>query len=674
MKQIELTVLKDDADSVIQYLGRKGIMQFSSSPSGSAPPDFVNAEAFAHIQERIEHIKAAADYLSIVLPGEPDEQADFPQETQESLLTTICTRVEALHEEEQRQIQEGQQAQEALFEAQAFSNLNVPFSDLDQLSYLTLRVGRLESHAQSTIVENLAKRVVFIPLDQDTVSKDGQNVKETTPRVLALTSRKGRFALDSELKRSGFEPITIPKDFKGIPQDLLQGLQVQLSAVEAKLKETAAQKAVLQDEYRASLLALNSSYLMAALAAQLKQNLIATQTSYLLRGWVPADLLGAVVKDLTQLTDGRLAVHSFNPDELPAIRSGEKKVPVSLSHGAFVRGFEGLVFSYGTPLYGTIDPTPFVAVFFTILFGIMFGDLGQGFVLLLLGILTRNSGSKLLASFGGYSTPLIAVGCSSMVMGFLTGAVFTNEELLVGPTRALSGFILGRPVDRFLTLMPLAENGGSVVKLFYFFGFTIGVGIILNTIGLVINIVNQCVLKRYEEAFFSKTGIAGITLFWCALAIGISSALGGSFHSVYLAGLFVPLLAIFFGPIIWRLVSGERPVLEHGLMIFIMEGFVEILETISTYISNTVSFLRVGAFALSHAVLSYIVFRFSEELAVGVVGGGAAALIMVFGNLVIIVLEGMIVAIQVVRLQYYEFFSKFFTETGVRFAPFRFRK
>jgi V/A-type H+-transporting ATPase subunit I len=104
---------------------------------------------------------------------------------------------------------------------------------------------------------------------------------------------------------------------------------------------------------------------------------------------------------------------------------------------------------------------------------------------------------------------------------------------------------------------------------------------------------------------------------------------------------------------------------------------VEILETASTYISNTVSFLRVGAFALSHAVLSYIVFRFSEEIArsgAGAAGSLSALLIMIFGNALIIVLEGMIVAIQVVRLQYYEFFSKFFTETGVEFAPFRFRK
>jgi V/A-type H+-transporting ATPase subunit I len=87
-----------------------------------------------------------------------------------------------------------------------------------------------------------------------------------------------------------------------------------------------------------------------------------------------------------------------------------------------------------------------------------------------------------------------------------------------------------------------------------------------------------------------------------------------------------------------------------------------------------VSFLRVGAFALSHAVLSFIVFTLSEMVREAPVGPLFALIIMIFGNAVIIVLEGMIVAIQVVRLQYYEFFSKFFTETGVEFSPFRFRK
>jgi V/A-type H+-transporting ATPase subunit I len=122
------------------------------------------------------------------------------------------------------------------------------------------------------------------------------------------------------------------------------------------------------------------------------------------------------------------------------------------------------------------------------------------------------------------------------------------------------------------------------------------------------------------------------------------------------------------------MLSGKKPLKEEGLLVFIIEGIVEILETLSSYFSNTMSFLRVGAFALSHAVLSFIIFTLSEMVRNS---GGAfifSFIIVLFGNLVIIVLEGMIVAIQVVRLQFYEFFSKFFTETGVPYRPFAFRK
>jgi V/A-type H+-transporting ATPase subunit I len=302
---------------------------------------------------------------------------------------------------------------------------------------------------------------------------------------------------------------------------------------------------------------------------------------------------------------------------------------------------------------------------------------GQGLILFLAGFLTGRQGPKALARWRHFSVPLIAVGISSMVMGLLNGEVFTNEELLVPPTRALTGFLTGRPVDRILTLMPLTEKGGSVTKLFYFFGFTIGVGVLLNSVGLVVNIVNQCCMRKYEKAFFAKTGLSGLLLFWYAVGIAVRCLLGGRFRWFDLPGLLIPALGIFFGPLLWRLIARERPFLEHGFLVFFMEGFVEVLETASTYVSNTVSFLRVGAFALSHAVLSFIIFELSEMVitaAGGPAGSFLSFLIMIFGNTVIIVLEGMIVAIQVVRLQYYEFFSKFFTETGVEFAPFRFRR
>jgi V/A-type H+-transporting ATPase subunit I len=664
MKQIELTVLDRDVDGVIEFLGRRGVMHFSEETGnadgapGMNPVHALDEADLKHIRENLEKIKQGALYLSLDLPEEPEESSRLPGETEDILTDKICSSIALLSKRENETAVERRKVEEALNEARAFANLNAPFSDLDQLSYLTLRVGRLDPKRQAEMQETLADRAVIVPLG------DGD-------RVLAAASRKGRFALDSELKKQSFIPIAIPEGYKGVPTELLSGLEARLKGAQQELEKIAGDKALLRDEYGPELRALTASYLMAAIVEQLKGKLAATKSVYVLSGWVPADLVEGLVSALEARTRGRVAVRAFNPEELPGVKDGKEKVPVSLEHGSFVKGFEGVVFSYGAPLYGTIDPTVFVALSFTILFGIMFGDVGQGFVLLLAGILTGRRSIKALAGFRHFSVPLIAVGISSMLMGLLNGEVFTNERLLIGPTEAVTGFLTGRPVERILHLMP---EKGSITKLFYFFGFTIAVGVLLNSVGLLVNIINQWVLKKHERALFSKTGLAGILFFWYAVFLAVRLLAGGRFAWFDMLGLLFPVGCIFFGPAVWRFISGERPVLEHGLLVFVMEGFVEILETASTYISNTVSFLRVGAFALSHAVLSFIVFTLSEMVGGLAVGPVFSLIVMIFGNGVIILLEGMIVAIQVVRLQYYEFFSKFFTETGVEFSPFRFRR
>ena len=667
MKEIELTVLGRDIDRVIEFLGRRAVMHLSADEAQKGGPE---GTALKGIRDNLEKLAAAASWLGAPLPEEPEEASGFPGETEAALAGTIAAEVSALSREEHEQHDEKRKVEEALNEARAFSNLNAPFSDLDQLSYLTLRLGRLDPKRQDELRQNLSDRAVIIPLG------------EGSGRVLAAASRKGRFALDSELRKLNFSPISIPEGYKGVPRELLSGLEDRLEKVALKLEDIEARREELRVKYGACLRSLTASYLMAGIAEELKAGLIATKNAYLLSGWVPVDTIDALVWDLEEITQGRIAIRAYNPEELSRVREGREKVPVSLNHGVFVKGFERVVFSYGAPLYGTIDPTPIVAIFFTLLFGIMFGDFGQGLVLLLLGILTGKMRTGFFSRFGKFSVPLVAVGIASMVMGFLEGSVFTNEELLIGPTRALTALLTGKPSDRILVLMPLPEYGGSVTKLFYFFGFTIGVGVLLNSAGLIVNMINLFAVRKYEKALFAKTGIAGVLLFWYALFIALRfilamvrpSAHRFSFGLYDIFGLTLPLLAIFLGPAIWRAVSGERPVFTEGFMVFIVEGLVEIIETVSTYISNTVSFLRVGAFALSHAVLSFIVFKFTEEVSAVPMGTLFGLLILVFGNVVIILLEGLIVTIQVVRLQYYEFFSKFFTDTGVEFSPFRFRK
>ena len=663
MIYFELSVFKSDIDIVLEYFGKKGAIHFPKTENNS---DKSKINRIKHI---IDRLKATAVYIGISLENIDviTDEVKIPEENEEIRTNDICFLAEKTKETQIKLEQERQRLREALHETQSFSKMNVSFSDLDQLSYLTLRIGRLDSKGQAELRRNIGDRALIISLDNATEG-DSQG------RILAAASRKGRFTLDSQLKKVSFEAIAFPKDLKGIPSDMIKGLEQQLETVEDELEKTNIEKEKYCYGVEKEIRKLIPSWKMALIMEELKSGFTTTENLFHFTGWIPVDMAEEVSGELMELTSGRVAIKSFLPEEVPAIKEGKDKVPVKVKHGVFVKGFESVVFSYGAPVYGTIDPTPLVAFFFTLLFGIMFGDIGHGFTLFFAGLLICK-GPNSLKRFSKFGIPLVSIGISSMFFGIIFGAVFTNERILIAPVRALSFAITGNPVDRLVPIMPLAEMGGSLMKLLYFFGFTVSIGIIIISIGLLINIINRCILKKYEEAFFSKTGLAGIAIFWYAVFIAVRTVFfGGSFEYYDLAGLFIPILCIFFGPVIWRIITRKKPVLEHGLMTFIMEGFVELLETVSTYVSNTVSFLRVGAFALSHTVLSFIVFTFYEMLmhqgnAATSIG---AVLIMIFGNALIVLLEGMIVAIQVMRLQYYEFFNKFFVETGVEFSPFRF--
>ena len=658
MMFVDLSVLKSDIDIVLEYIGKKASIQFPDKES------YADSQEMIRIKETIERLVSAGDFLGLEIDADTQWQSNddvsIPNTASEEFVNKICGEIEVLKELEHKLFSEKQNIKETINEVKAFSRMNIPFSDFENLSYLTLRVGYFDAKDAVSLREALGKRAIIIPLDEENL-------------FLAASSKKGRFALDTQLKKISFDPLPISRNSFGIPADIIKGLNEQFKNLEKELEEIKNNKEKFRVQMETEIKKYISSWRIAMIIEDVKTKFTETQSLFHFSGWTPSDMLPLLIKDLTQLTAGRIAISASSPEEVPSIKDGKEKVPVSLKHGAFVRGFEGVVFSYGAPLYGTIDPTPLVAFFFTLMFGIMFGDVGQGFVLLLLGILAGKSKTmpKNLAKF---STVLVSVGIASMVMGLLAGSVFANENALVKPTRFITEALTGKPMDRILHILPMAGHGGSITKLFYFFGFTIAIGVIVNSLGLIINIFNRCTLKKYKSAFFSKTGLAGLLLFWYALFLIIRVILGGKFELYDLIGFLTPVFFIFFREIIWRVIAGKKPVLRNNFLIFIIEGFAEILETVSTFFSNTLSFLRVGAFALAHAVFSFVIFFFTEEMArSGLSGAFSAALIMIIGNVIIIALEGLIVAIQVMRLQYYEFFNKFFIETGVEFAPFRFK-
>lgn len=648
MRLIELLIMKSDVDRVIEYLGNKGVFQFYSKLN---EPNTANPNSSREVFEKLQLVRS---YLNIndldeytMSPARPSDD-DFKE------AAAVIAAVDDLREQELKLSEEQKRVQDAYKEALSFANLKVSYSELEHLSFLTMRIGKIDPEVFDDLQFSLGERVIIVPLGDD------------KSRILAATSRKARFALDTELKKFGFVPLEIPRDFKGIPDDMLESMKNQIAESEKQIAKVAEARTAYADTHKDALLRLLQLFSVGMQVQTLRDRLESTQLVYRITGWIPEYESDTLVKELDNITEGRIAIREYRPEELSSVRDGRAQVPVKLKHGKLIQSFEGVIFNYGAPKYGTIDPTPFVAFFFTLLFGIMFGDAGQGLVFVLAGILMHFNVLK-VGGWNKYSLLFISIGVSSTIMGLLTGEFFANGELLKPFGYFVTGLFVGKE-NAYAPILHLMPSDETMSLIFIFFGFTLSVGFVINSLGLIINIMNKFALKQYGEAIFGKTGMCGALFFWYVIVMVIRMAAFKHAIAVYdwiVIG--ITLLGVFFAHPLERLVAGEKPVFESGFGIAIIEGVVELLEIMCTYLSNTVSFLRVGAFALSHVVLGYIIYEMNKL--VGGIGGFAITLI---GNVVVIVLEGMIVAIQVIRLQYYEFFSKFFTETGTAFKPFKF--
>ncbi|MCQ2601458.1 MAG: ATPase [Treponema sp.] len=649
MRLVELMVLKQDISKVLSYLGKQGCFQFQSAfDETEKSKESINQEL--EYYRSLDQVRA---YLNLKEFSDSIIKCELPEPQDFDAVTSIVNDIKELQKQDADEHDNNKRITEAYDEALAFSNLKASYSDLEHLSFLSLRIGKIDPKEFDELKFDIGNRAIVLPLGDD------------KSRILAASSKKGRFALDTELKKHNFVNMEIPEDFKGIPDDVLDSLRVQKSESDKKLELLSKQRNNFADTHKASINTLLGKMSLACQVRATENKLESTKLVYRITGWLPLLDTDDVIKHLEAITEKRIAIRKYEPEEVPSVVNGREQVPVELKHGKFVSSFKRMIFSYGSPVYGTIDPTPFVAIFFTILFGIMFGDAGQGLVFLLAGILMACKVIK-VGGWNKFAPIFMAIGITSMIMGVLTGEFFANEEILEPVSLWITG-LFGKARHPILHMMP-SSDPHSIVNMFKFFGFSVAVGFIINSTGLILNIINNLSRKKFGKAFFGKYGLFGACFFWYVIIFVVRVFLFKMTPQIYdwiVIG--VTLFFAAFGEPFERLIDGERPVIENGLGAALIGGLVELIEVLSGYMSNTVSFLRVGAFALAHAVLGFIIAKMSG-LAPAV--GGVA--ISIIGNVIVIVLEGMIVAIQVIRLQYYEFFSKFFNETGREFKPFQF--
>jgi V/A-type H+/Na+-transporting ATPase subunit I len=199
---------------------------------------------------------------------------------------------------------------------------------------------------------------------------------------------------------------------------------------------------------------------------------------------------------------------------------------------------------------------------------------------------------------------------------------------------------------------------------------------VLMSIGLLLNIANRLRHQKWVDAVLGKSGIMGIVFYWGAMALVLNTA------AIRSLGLwtFAVLLLVGIPVICWGLKEPIELILHrnamharesNGVPAAFIESLVGAFEGALLYLANTISFVRLAAYAMSHAALLTATFTLAAEVERLPNGGRIlSVLVIIVGNIVAMLLEGIVASVQALRLEYYEFFGKFFSGEGKPFKPF----
>ncbi|MCI8554115.1 MAG: ATPase [Clostridiales bacterium] len=363
---------------------------------------------------------------------------------------------------------------------------------------------------------------------------------------------------------------------------------------------------------------------------------------FVLACWIPAREEKRFCESLDQLDAIEYSVEKPDKDH-------HHTPPVELRNPRLFRPFEYLVGMYGTPRYNELDPTIFVAITYTLLFGFMFGDLGQGLCLALAGGLMWRLKRMDIGRI------LIPCGLSAAVFGVVFGSVFGFEHVLDPLYRSLLG-LPEKPVE--------VMGAGTPIRIIL---AAVLIGISLILVSMLLNMYSCLRRRDYENALFSPNGVAGF-LFFGSLACGaVAQLMFGLpvFSLPYVLLLeILPLLLILFKEPLGGLVEHRPDWKPESWGGYLLQNFFELFEGLLSYLSNTMSFLRVAAFVLIHAGMMMAVFTLANLFqTVGY------TVTVILGNALVMAMEALLVAIQVMRLEFYEMFSRYYNGDGRPFKP-----
>lgn len=659
MSEVDIFVFENDVEPVAQVVAGLGVMHLLDANALGEWAEGISNEwagriaAYANQERRALELMKQLDIEDVPMACEGQLRPAEDITGIEKVLQQIESDTAVLRENHARLTRELEHWDLVTRSMEVLAPLSVSISDLRQLEHLHMVAGTIPAENLARLEASLF-RIPFsiIPVHYYKRETSSAFSLPTWFRpspyyrrgvlVFAFCSEEHAPILDRALESAFLDPLALPTEFGGTAQEVLQRVNERRQQAQHELEEIENQRRAMAEKLRSVLQGELTRIRGDRAIAEAMAHFGHRGRVYLIAGWVPKDRVNQLQQAVEEAAAGRVTFEENTPSA-----PGERfKVPTLLRNSRWLRPLEGLVTTYGIPGYREIDPTPLLGITFVLMFGIMFGDLGHGLVLATIGLLLAlRAIPKLGANTASTGQILAACGISSSIFGLLYGSMFGFDNII--PHLWL------RPMEDIWSLLEAS----------------IAVGVVILNAGFVARLLTAVRGGDFRDAVFDKNGVVGLLLYWSLGAIILLMLLGKPVWGWLVPVVCLLILALFFSSPLTNLIKGIRPLIHGSVAELGVESFFELFEALISYISNTLSYVRLGAFAVAHAGLSMVVFLLADMVGSGQAGGLLRWIVILIGNIVVIGFEGLIVAIQTLRLEYYELFGKFFKGEGVPFKP-----
>lgn len=592
--------------------------------------DFVPIEDSNPYEKSLQRAVDIAVHSDVALEYRKFDKLGFTEEQLRQYVEKAGEEMDTLNGRVNDAAQQSARTRQILTSLDHLQGLGINLDAVFGCRSVVFRFGKLPVDGYLKLTSDPEDEHLFFPIEQDDLYYWG-----------FYADRRSQIQATDEFFTSlYFERIDLVEQAHGTPQAARENLQRLLTRTESDLENARGAVRDYWKENREQFLRVYSNLRYLHDSFDVRRYASKIDDNFYIFGWVTAEEVPVFEKKFAHISNVDCIVE-------PTEEAGDIQPPTKVVNRRFFRPFELLVGMYGLPDYNEVDPTPFLALTYMLFFGIMFGDLGQGAIIFAAGLFLW---LKKKLPLGGI---MYRIGIASMIFGTLYNSVFGYEDVLP------------------FTVLPVHRNDPTTTMAML--GITIGLGVLVIVIGMIINVVNGFRQKDPEKSIFSSNGLAGLIFYVSLLALGAMLFLvkGLPKAVVYLMLIFlivVPLLAMFLKEPLGKLMRHESDWKPKSVGEFIISGFFELFEELLSFLTNTISFVRVGAYILSHAGMMTAFFVLAG-LAGGPLQPAIYTLVMIIGNAFVLALEGLVVFIQCIRLEYYEIFGKFYDGGGKVFQP-----